>query len=199
MFARSRPRKRADSDRSGAGRTHAAAAAALHRCGAALGRCARLAGSSGQRRADHALRETDRPFPLRLSGDETPRATCASRTGSRKKPVYVAHHRRHDLRVTSRDRRDPRRHARRFPPTRRSRTLEGVAHRQLDLAEDDDFRYDVDRILRRARTLDASVGDRIAGDPTGRILRDAQARRLAAGLLDRAGPPVWGAAGRDLP
>ena len=78
-----------------------------------------------------------------------------------------------------------------FPAYAKIAQLEGVAHRQLDLAEDDDFRYDVDRIL---DALGPSTRLLVIGspaNPTGRILRDAQARRLAAGLLDRAGPPVW--------
>jgi len=78
-----------------------------------------------------------------------------------------------------------------FPAYAKIAQLEGVAHRHVDLAADDGFGYDVDRIL---DALGPSTRMLVIGspsNPTGRILRDAQARRLAAGLLDRTGPPVW--------
>jgi aspartate/methionine/tyrosine aminotransferase len=57
-----------------------------------------------------------------------------------------------------------------FPAYAKMAQLEGLAYRRVHMQADEDFVYDAD---------------------AGRVLRDADARRLADGLLARGGPPVW--------
>jgi aspartate/methionine/tyrosine aminotransferase len=78
-----------------------------------------------------------------------------------------------------------------FPAYAKIAQLEGIAYRHLHLAEDQDFRYDVERILDALEPATRMIVIGSPSNPTGRILRDRQAQRLATGLLDRGGPPVW--------
>jgi aspartate/methionine/tyrosine aminotransferase len=78
-----------------------------------------------------------------------------------------------------------------FPAYAKMAQLEGIACRRVEMRADNAFRYDVDAIV-------AALGDATRvlviaspSNPTGRVLHDADARRLAAALLARAGPPVW--------
>jgi len=78
-----------------------------------------------------------------------------------------------------------------FPAYAKMAQLEGVAHRAVALAEEDGFAYDVDAILEAIgpRTRVIVIGS--PANPTGRVLRDADARRLAEALLARDGEPIW--------
>jgi aspartate/methionine/tyrosine aminotransferase len=78
-----------------------------------------------------------------------------------------------------------------FPAYAKIAQLEGIAHSAVGLREADDYAYDVEAILAalRPRTRMIVIGS--PANPTGRVLRDAGARRLAAALLARGGEPVW--------
>ncbi|MBV9438825.1 MAG: pyridoxal phosphate-dependent aminotransferase [Candidatus Eremiobacteraeota bacterium] len=78
-----------------------------------------------------------------------------------------------------------------FPAYAKMAALEGIAHRRVDLHEDEDYRYDVDGILDAVRPATRLICIASPANPTGRVLRDAEARRLAEGLLARDGAPVW--------
>lgn len=78
-----------------------------------------------------------------------------------------------------------------YPAYAKIAQLEGVPVEHAGMRAADGFRYDPDAIL-------AAVGPRTRlivigspANPTGRVLTDAGARRLAAGLAARGGPPVW--------
>jgi aminotransferase len=78
-----------------------------------------------------------------------------------------------------------------FPAYRKMAQLEGIESRAVALDPANGYRYDVDAIL-------AAIGPRTRmlviaspANPTGRIFHEADARKLAAGLLARGGPPVW--------
>lgn len=78
-----------------------------------------------------------------------------------------------------------------YPAYAKIAQLEGIPYRHVHLRADDGFTYDVDLVL---AALDRATRMIVVGspaNPTGRVLRDADARRLAEGLLARGGPPVW--------
>ena len=78
-----------------------------------------------------------------------------------------------------------------FPAYVKIAQLEGITARTVEMREDDDFRYDVDAILAALtpRTRLIVIGS--PANPTGRVLREADAVRLARALGERAGEPVW--------
>lgn len=78
-----------------------------------------------------------------------------------------------------------------FPAYAKIAQLEGIASRRVRLRADDDFRYDVEAILDAVDRATRVIVIASSSNPTGRVLRDADARALAAGLLARGGPPVW--------
>ncbi len=78
-----------------------------------------------------------------------------------------------------------------FPAYAKAAQLEGAACRHVHLRAEDDFGYDVDAILAAVDRATRMIVIGSPSNPTGRVLRDADARRLAAGLLAREGPPVW--------
>ena len=78
-----------------------------------------------------------------------------------------------------------------FPAYAKMAQLEGIASRRVHLRAADDFRYDVDAILDAVDRATRVLVIASPANPTGRVLRDADARKLAAGLLARGGPPVW--------
>ncbi len=78
-----------------------------------------------------------------------------------------------------------------FPAYGKMAQLEGIATRRIAMRAEDDFGYDVDAIL-------ASIGPRTRmivigspANPTGAVLRRADAKRLADALLARGGEPIW--------
>jgi len=78
-----------------------------------------------------------------------------------------------------------------FPAYAKMAQLEGVSCRRVHMRADDGFRYDVDAILDAVDRATRMIAIASPANPTGRVLRDADARRLADGLLARGGPPVW--------
>ncbi len=78
-----------------------------------------------------------------------------------------------------------------FPAYPKIARLEGAPYRRVLLRAEDDFGYDVDTILDAVDRATRMIVIASPANPTGRVLRDAGARRLAAGLLARGGPPVW--------
>jgi len=78
-----------------------------------------------------------------------------------------------------------------FPAYAKMAQLEGIASRSVAMREDDAFAYDVDAIVAAIgpRTRMLVIGS--PANPTGRVLRAADAQRLADALLARAGEPVW--------
>jgi aspartate/methionine/tyrosine aminotransferase len=78
-----------------------------------------------------------------------------------------------------------------FPAYAKMAQLEGVASRRVHLRAEDDFAYDADAILDAVDRATRAIVIASPANPTGRVLRDAGARRLAEGLLARGGPPVW--------
>lgn len=78
-----------------------------------------------------------------------------------------------------------------FPSYRKMAALEGVASRAVEMAEEEDFAFDAERIV-------ASVGERTRAivicspcNPTARVLSNAGAERLARALERRNGEPIW--------
>jgi aspartate/methionine/tyrosine aminotransferase len=78
-----------------------------------------------------------------------------------------------------------------FPAYAKMAQLEGIAHRRVHMRADEDFRYDVEAILDAVDRATRVIVVASPANPTGRVLRDADARRLADGLRARGGPPVW--------
>jgi aspartate/methionine/tyrosine aminotransferase len=77
-----------------------------------------------------------------------------------------------------------------FPAYAKMAQLEGIACRRVQLRAGDGFRYDVDAIVGALGPATRLLVIASPSNPTGRILCDADARRLAAALLAREGPPV---------
>jgi aspartate/methionine/tyrosine aminotransferase len=78
-----------------------------------------------------------------------------------------------------------------FPAYAKIAQLEGAPYRHVHLRADDDFRYDVDLILDAVDRATRMIVIGSPANPTGSVLRDADARRLADGLLTRGGEPIW--------
>ncbi|MEA2687814.1 MAG: aspartate aminotransferase [Candidatus Eremiobacteraeota bacterium] len=78
-----------------------------------------------------------------------------------------------------------------FPAYAKMAQLEGVAYRHVHMRADDDFRYDAEAILDAVDRATRVIVIASPANPTGRVLHDAAARRIAEGLLARGGPPVW--------
>jgi aspartate/methionine/tyrosine aminotransferase len=78
-----------------------------------------------------------------------------------------------------------------FPAYAKMAQLEGVSCRRVHMRADEDFRYDVDVILDAVDRATRAIVIASPANPTGRVIRAADARRLADGLLARGGPPVW--------
>jgi len=78
-----------------------------------------------------------------------------------------------------------------FPAYAKIAQLEGIASRRVHLRADDNFGYDVEAILDAVGRATRVIAMASPSNPTGRVLREADARALAAGLLARGGPPVW--------
>lgn len=78
-----------------------------------------------------------------------------------------------------------------FPAYAKMAQLEGAACRRVQMRADDGFRYDVDAIVDAIGPATRLIVVASPSNPTGRVLHDTDARRLAAALLARGGPPVW--------
>jgi aspartate/methionine/tyrosine aminotransferase len=78
-----------------------------------------------------------------------------------------------------------------FPAYAKMAQLEGIAARRVHMRADEDYRYDVEAILDAVDRATRVIVIGSPANPTGRVLHDADARRLAEGLLARSGRPVW--------
>ena len=78
-----------------------------------------------------------------------------------------------------------------FPAYAKMAQLEGVAYRHVHMRADEDFRYDADAILDAVDRATRVIVVASPANPTGRVLHDTGARRLAEGLMARGGAPVW--------
>jgi aspartate/methionine/tyrosine aminotransferase len=78
-----------------------------------------------------------------------------------------------------------------FPAYAKLAQLEGIPYRSVQMREDEDFAYDVDLVLDAIDRATRMIVIGSPANPTGRVIRDADARRLAEALLARGGPPVW--------
>lgn len=78
-----------------------------------------------------------------------------------------------------------------FPAYAKIAQLEGIPYRYVHLREDEDYAYDVDLILEAIDRATRMIVIASPANPTGRVLHDADARRLADALLARDGPPIW--------
>ncbi len=78
-----------------------------------------------------------------------------------------------------------------FPAYAKMAQLEGVPCRRVHMRADEDFRYDVEAILDAVDRATRAIVIASPANPTGRVIREPDVRRLAAGLLARGGPPVW--------
>ncbi len=78
-----------------------------------------------------------------------------------------------------------------FPSYVKMAMLEGTAVRTVAMRAEDDFAFDAERIV-------AAIGERTRAivicspcNPTGRVLREEEARKLVTALERRGGEPVW--------
>jgi aminotransferase len=78
-----------------------------------------------------------------------------------------------------------------FPAYAKLAELEGVATRTVHMSAADGFAYDVNAIVDAMTPATRMIVIGSPANPTGRVLRDAEARRLATALQRRSGPPVW--------
>jgi aminotransferase len=78
-----------------------------------------------------------------------------------------------------------------FPAYAKMAQMEGIAWRTVQMREAAAFAYDVDAILEALTPATRLIVIGSPANPTGRVLREADARRLARELLARGGEPVW--------
>ncbi len=78
-----------------------------------------------------------------------------------------------------------------FPAYRKMAQLEGIASRGIALPAGDGFRYDVAAIVAAIGPATRMIVIGSPANPTGRVLRADDARRLASELGARGGPPIW--------
>lgn len=78
-----------------------------------------------------------------------------------------------------------------FPAYVKMAQLEGIRTRRVQMREADAYRYDVDAVLGALTPATRLIVIGSPGNPTGRVLRRADARRLAGALQARGGEPVW--------
>jgi len=78
-----------------------------------------------------------------------------------------------------------------FPAYAKMAQLEGIACRRVQMRAQDGFRYDVDAIVGALGPATRVLVIASPSNPTGRVLHDADARRLSTALLARGGEPIW--------
>lgn len=78
-----------------------------------------------------------------------------------------------------------------FPAYAKMAQLEGIPSRSVAMREGDEFRYDVDAIVAAIGPKTRMIVIGSPANPTGRVLRAADAQRLADALAARSGEPVW--------
>lgn len=78
-----------------------------------------------------------------------------------------------------------------YPAYAKIAQLEGIPVERVGMAAAAGFRYDVDAILATLTPATRLIVIGSPSNPTGRVLHRADAQRLAAGLAQRGGEPVW--------
>jgi aspartate/methionine/tyrosine aminotransferase len=78
-----------------------------------------------------------------------------------------------------------------YPAYAKIAQLEGIAVQHVGMEAAGAFRYDVDAILAAVTPVTRLIVIGSPSNPTGRVLRHDDVRRLAAGLGARGGEPVW--------
>ena len=78
-----------------------------------------------------------------------------------------------------------------FPSYVKMAKLEGVAVRTVAMDEANDFAYDAERILAAIRPQTRAIVICSPNNPTGCVIRKAEAEKLVAGLERRGGDPIW--------
>ncbi len=78
-----------------------------------------------------------------------------------------------------------------YPAYAKIAQLEGIAVQLVGMRGADGFRYDVDAILGALTPATRLIVIGSPANPTGAVLRRADAQRLAAALATRGGEPVW--------
>lgn len=78
-----------------------------------------------------------------------------------------------------------------YPAYAKIAELEGIAVRSIGMRAETGFAYDADAILGALTPATRLIIIASPANPTGRVMRRAAMERLAAGLLDRGGEPVW--------
>jgi aminotransferase len=78
-----------------------------------------------------------------------------------------------------------------YPAYAKIAQLEGIAVETVAMSAVNDFRYDVDAIVAALTPKTRLIVIGSPSNPTGAVLRRADAQRLAAALTARGGEPVW--------
>jgi aspartate aminotransferase len=78
-----------------------------------------------------------------------------------------------------------------FPSYGKMARLEGIAARGVMMNEADDFAIDAQRILDAIGERTRAIVICSPNNPTGRVLRNAEAEKLVRGLESRSGEPIW--------
>jgi aspartate aminotransferase len=78
-----------------------------------------------------------------------------------------------------------------FPSYIKMARLEGVEARTIAMREDDDFAFDADRILGALTDRTRAILLCSPCNPTGRVMRDREGKRLVEALARRRGRPIW--------
>jgi aspartate/methionine/tyrosine aminotransferase len=78
-----------------------------------------------------------------------------------------------------------------YPAYAKIAQLEGIAVEAVGMRASDDFRYDADAIVAALTPATRLIVIGSPSNPTGAVLRRADAQKLAAALASRGGEPVW--------
>ncbi len=78
-----------------------------------------------------------------------------------------------------------------FPSYVKMAKLEGITVRTVAMSADDDFAYDAERIVAAIGPKTRAIVICSPNNPTGTVIRNAQAELLVSALEKREGDPIW--------
>lgn len=78
-----------------------------------------------------------------------------------------------------------------YPSYERACALEGINVRTVSLSADDDFAIHADALLEATTPQTRLIVLGLPANPTGTVMPRAEMQRLASGLAERSGPPVY--------